>query len=128
MWATTYYAYQLCPGLCPGEDTPGSPHIKTTNAGKVMLSIHRLRKRGHEEYNDQYSRQLVFVHAATGLALLRQYNTKASVCHVGHGKSSHHCETRCNLTSFMHPEMRELPMKGSSVFSTESDERQCGCQ
>ena len=27
-----------------------------------------------------------------------------------------------------HPEMRELPVKSSSVFSTERDERQYGCQ
>ena len=60
MWATMYSPYQLCPGLCPGEDTPASPHIKTTNAVKQRLSIQRLQKRGHEEYIVKYSGQLVF--------------------------------------------------------------------
>ena len=62
------------------------------------------------------------------VALRRQYNAKASVVHFGNCKSSQHCETRCkSLMSFKRPEMRELPVKGSSVFSTERDERQCGC-
>ena len=52
--ATTYSQYQLCPGICPGEDTPASPHIKTINAGKLRVSI----QRGHEEYIGKYSRQL----------------------------------------------------------------------
>ncbi len=56
-----YSSFQLCPGLGPGEDTPASPHIKITNAGKLRLSIQLLQKRGHEEYIRKYSRQLVFL-------------------------------------------------------------------
>ena len=50
VWPTTYSPYQLCPGLCSGEDTPAPPHIKTVNAGKLRQSIQRLQKRGHEEF------------------------------------------------------------------------------
>ena len=49
VWATTYSPYQLCPGLCPGEDTPAPPHIKTANAWKLRQAMQRLQKRGHDE-------------------------------------------------------------------------------
>ena len=78
MWATTYSPYQICPCLCPGEDTAASLHY----AGKLRLSIQRLQKRGHEEYIGKYSRQLVFsCMRLLVVALRRQYNAKASVNH-----------------------------------------------
>ena len=40
-----------------------------------------------------------------------------------------HCVPRCkSLMRLKHLEMLELPLKRSSVLSTEGDGRQCGCQ
>ena len=73
MWATTYSPYiNFAPGgLCPGEDTPASTHIKSINAGKLRLSIQRLQKRGQWGGGVYGSAQITVtkVHCPTLLAL-----------------------------------------------------------
>ena len=57
MYGITHSPYQMCPDMCPGEDTPVSPHVKTTTS----------MERGHDEYIGKYNRQLICcVHAASG--------------------------------------------------------------
>ena len=68
MFATTYSPYQLCPGFCPGEDTPASPHIKTMNAEKLRLSIPNkvYRNVARRSTLGNIVDSLCFVHAAIG--------------------------------------------------------------
>ena len=123
MWDTTYSPYQLCPGFCPGKDTPASHHIRNINAGKLMLSIQRLQKRGHDECIGKHSRHLVFRVCGSWLW---HYFGSISQRQAWPISETARAASTVKLGASIDPqasEMRKLPVNGSSVFSTERDER-----
>ena len=127
MWATTYSPYQLCPGLCTEEDTPASPHIKTSNAGKLR----RLQKFGYEKYIGKCSLQLVYL--ACGYWFWHYFGSITqthawSISETARAAGTVYLDASLTLMSLKHPKIRELPVNHSSVLSIERDGRKCGCQ